>query len=248
MRGDELQEAFELYALGVLEGDERAQVEALLASDPERYRPILQEALAKVAIMGTLAEDAQPPARLRKRLLAAAGAPERSQPWLWAWAMAATAALLIGVFFVLNQRSDFERQLAEAREQLRQSELRLDRVQTALRFLDQPGTRAVGFGEGQPAPPRGNFFVNPQGGVLLIASNLPPLETGRTYQMWLIPKGQNPVPGGLFRADETGIAVHLQPGPVDPASLGAVAVSVEPESGSLQPTTTPIIVAAVAGL
>jgi anti-sigma-K factor RskA len=65
--------------------------------------------------------------------------------------------------------------------------------------------------------------------------------------MWVIPKGQNPLPAGLFRSDETGNAIHLQPGPVDAGSIAAVAVSVEPESGSAQPTTKPIIVAAMSG-
>jgi len=97
------------------------------------------------------------------------------------------------------------------------------------------------------APPRGNVLVNPRLGVLLIASNLPALAAGKTYQMWVIPKGGAPRPAGLFQSTAQGTALHMLSGPVDPAAVSAVAVSVEPESGSAGPTTTPIIMAAVAG-
>ena len=42
--------------------------------------------------------------------------------------------------------------------------------------------------------------------------------------------------------------MHILSGPLDVATLGAVAVTLEPEAGSSAPTTTPIIVAPVAGL
>jgi anti-sigma-K factor RskA len=106
----------------------------------------------------------------------------------------------------------------------------------------------VSFGQGAPQPPRGNVFVNPASGVLLIASNLPALESGKTYEMWVIPKGGAPKPAGLFQSDKQGNAVHLLSGPIDAAATGAIAVSVEPEAGSQAPSTTPIIVAPVAGL
>ncbi len=41
--------------------------------------------------------------------------------------------------------------------------------------------------------------------------------------------------------------MHSIEGPVDVETTGAVAVTVEPEAGSSAPTTTPIIVAPVAG-
>jgi anti-sigma-K factor RskA len=90
-------------------------------------------------------------------------------------------------------------------------------------------------------------FVHARLGVLLVASNLPPAAAGRIYQMWLIPKGGAPRPAGLFQSEPAGTALHILSGPVDPATLGAVAVTVEPEAGSPAPTSTPIIVAPVAG-
>ena len=140
-------------------------------------------------------------------------------------------------------------QLADARQVITRQSLDLEKSKQILSFLDQPETRQVGFDGKTTRPPRGNFFVNPKSGVLMIARNLPKLEPGRIFQMWVIPKGANPRPAGLFQADDAGNAVHLLSGPMDLASIGAVAISIEPEAGSLQPTTTPIVVAPVtAGL
>ena len=68
---------------------------------------------------------------------------------------------------------------------------------------------------------------------------------GQTYELWIIPKGGSPKPSGLFQSDARGSAMYLSPAPVDMSTLGAVAVTLEPEAGSAAPTSTPIIVAAM---
>ena len=83
---------------------------------------------------------------------------------------------------------------------------------------------------------------------MLIAGSLTPLQPGRTYQMWIIPKGRAPVPAGLFKPDAQGNVIHTFGTQVDIAATGAMAVSDEPEAGSAAPTTTPFLVAPVAGL
>jgi anti-sigma-K factor RskA len=91
-------------------------------------------------------------------------------------------------------------------------------------------------------------FVHPRLGVLLIASNLPPAASGRIYEMWLIPKGGAPRPAGLFQSEPAGTALHILSGPVDTSTLSVIAVTLEPDTGSPAPTTTPIIVAPIAGV
>jgi anti-sigma-K factor RskA len=80
----------------------------------------------------------------------------------------------------------------------------------------------------------GNTLVNPNKGVLLVASNLPQLIADKTYEMWLIPKGSTPRPAGLFQSDPSGVAVHT-------ATPDVIVVTLEPESGSAAPTSSPII-------
>ena len=79
-------------------------------------------------------------------------------------------------------------------------------------------------------------------GVLLIASNLPAAGAGKTYEMWVIPKGGAPQPAGLFQSEGTR-GLHILSGPIDVSAIGTVAVTIEPVAGSVTPTM-PIIIAA----
>jgi anti-sigma-K factor RskA len=235
----------EFYALGLLEGDEKEEMDIHLGRGCVTCRKSVNEALAVNSLLLSFSPEVQPPARLKRRLLASVGA----QPSGWGWlAVLAAACMLILALWLGVQERERASELADARRGLLDAGAQREAMQQALSFLNDPETKPVSFGKGQTAPPRGNVFVNPRSGVLLIASNLPALIAGRIYQMWIIPKSGAPRPAGLFRADAAGTAFHLLSGPVDTETLGAVAVSVEPESGSAGPTTTPIIVAPVAGL
>ena len=244
MSCEELKEAFELYSLGIGDEEERAEIEAHLARGCDACRRSLDDALAVNALMLASVPVAKPPARLKRRIMASFGVERAGWGWLGALAAACLAALAVWLSIQERHRTA---DLVEARQALFQMRAQQDRLQRALSFLNQPDTQQVNFGAGQPRPPRGSVFVNPKLGVLLIAGNLPPLTAGKTYQMWVIPKGAAPQPAGLFQASSDGSALHVVAGPVDAASLGAVAVSVEPESGSPAPTTTPIIVAMLGG-
>lgn len=245
MKCEDFADNYELYALGALDREEQAAFEQHLAEGCANCEAALRNARSiNAVITAALAPDAEPSRGLRSRVAASAGAsPPKSWGWL-GWA-AAAASLVLAAFLISQLRTERgEREQAQA--QLGQAGLETARLRAALDFLNEPETRLVGFGAGQTQPPRGNVFVNPRRGVMLIAANLPALQAGRIYQMWLIPKSGAPRPAGLFRSDPGGAAVHLLSGPLDLAQTGAVAVSVEPEAGSAAPTTTPIIVAPVA--
>jgi hypothetical protein len=153
--------------------------------------------------------------------------------------------LMVALWLSVQERTRAS-ELAQARHSLMEVSGQRDRLMQALSFLDDPSTVPVSFGKGQPIPPHGNVFVHSKLGVLLIAANLPAAQAGKIYEMWVIPKGGAPRPAGLFQS-QGGTAMHILSGPVDVASLGAVAVTLEPEAGSPAPTSTPIIVAPVAG-
>jgi anti-sigma-K factor RskA len=206
-------------------------------------RKNLSDALSMNAMVLSLSPEAPPPARLKRRIVASVGV-ERTQ-WGWAALLAAACLAVVAVWLSVQERRRVS-ELADARQFILQVSGERDRMQQALNFLNQPETQQVGFGKGQAAPPRGNVFVNPRSGVLLIASNLPDLTAGKIYEMWTIPKTGAPRPAGLFQS-MSGAALHILPGPVDLGGLGAVAVTVEPQSGSPAPTSAPIIVAPVSG-
>ena len=239
MTCDELKDMYELYALGLLEAEEREEADAHLGRKCAACQESLNHALALNAVLMTGSEDAAPSRRLRRRVLASVGI-ERSS-WTWAAALAAACMLVLALWLGVQEQNR-QQELIAARQTLMRVQGDRDKMLEAFRFLNQPETRQVGFQKG----PRGNVFVNSQSGVLMIAANLPQLTPGQIFEMWLIPKGGAPRPAGLFTAAPSGDAFHILSGPVDIASLGAVAVTVEPEAGSAAPTSTPIIAVPVA--
>ena len=241
MTCEELQDMFELYSLALLEGEEKSEVEAHLARGCETCQKRLKDALAVNAVILASVPQTTPEARLRRRVLAGFGIERPG--WGWLGAFAAALMLVVTLWLSVQERRR-ENELAEARREAIQVGAERDRLLQAFQILNQPETKRVNFGEGQPQPPRGNVFVHSKLGVLLIASNLPALPAGRTYEMWVIPTATSaPRPAGLFQVNAQGSAINLLPGPFD--SLYAVAVSVEPEAGSPAPTTTPIVVAPI---
>jgi anti-sigma-K factor RskA len=232
MTCEDLRDSYELYSLGLLDGEEKREIDAHLGRECAVCRKHLKDALAINALMLSQAPEVVPPSRLRRRVLASVGF-ERAG-WGWLAAAAAACAVVVAMWLTLEKRTA-DRELADVRRTLQQSVAERDRLEQAFTFLNQPETRQVNFGQGQPAPPRGNIFLNPRLGVLLIASNLPALPAGRAYEMWVIPKGGMPVPAGLFQSGPQGTAMHILPGAVGPNVT--VAVTIEPESGSTAPTS-----------
>jgi anti-sigma-K factor RskA len=252
MTHEELGELYELYALGVLSAEEKMEIDGHLARNCSMCESGVKDALELTTLLATMPEVARPPTRLRKRVLASVGGQQPvSRNWVAVLAFV-SAGLLIAVAVVgieerrrAEELADAREQVRHAQEQVRSSAADLSKLQAALQFLDEPETEQVVFGKGKPLPPRGRVFVNPQRGVLLLASNLPPAPAGKIYEMWLIPKSGAPKPAGLFQSDPQGTALYVLPGPVDRAQTKAVAVTMEPEAGSSAPTSTPIVVAAL---
>lgn len=239
---DELRDVLELYALGALDGEEKAQVDEHLGRGCETCQSNLRTALAVNALVMASVEPAAPPVGLKRRVLAGFGI-ERSG-WGWLGAFAAALMLLVAIWLSVQERHR-ESELAEARRQVIQIAAERDRLNQAFAFLNQPETKQVNFGAGQPQPSQGNIFINAKLGVLLIASNLPALPAGKTFEMWIIPsKDSSPRPAGLFRDNGQGTGMNIQPGAVN--SLYAVAVSIEPEAGAQTPSNV-ILVAPVPG-
>ena len=235
----ELSDVYELYALGVAEDEEKIEMEAHLARGCDTCRRGLSDATALNVGILNLVQLESPPSRLKRRVMASVGVEKPG--WGWVWALASAGLLILSMWLGLQERTRTN-ELADARRSLMDTQGQRDKLNQAMQFLSDPLTQPASFGRGQTAPPRGYVFLHPQMGVLLIASNLPAAGPGKTYEMWVIPKGGAPRPAGLFQSDGTR-GLHILSGPVDMATLGAVAVTLEPEAGSNAPTTTPIIVA-----
>ncbi|MEO8097953.1 MAG: anti-sigma factor [Acidobacteriota bacterium] len=244
MNCDDLRDSFELYALGLLEeGEEKTEIRAHLERGCQTCSAQMKDALAVQALFLSQVPEVVPPARLKRRVLGAVGI--QPMGWTWLAAAAAAAMLVMALWFNVLARSR-ENDLNRARTALAQTSAERDRLQAVFQFLEDPETRQVNFGTPQSQPPRGNVYLHPRLGVLLIASNLPALNPTQTYEMWVIPKNGAPRPAGLFQAGADGTAVHTLPQGVNLADVAAIAVTVEPAAGSPAPTTTPLFAASIA--
>lgn len=238
MNCDDLRDSFDLYALGLLEeGPEKDEIRAHLQGGCSTCEASMKDALAIQSLVLSQAPMVEPPARLKRRVLGAVGI----QPMGWTWFAAACAAAMLVLALWMNvmvrQR---EQELSETRLALAQTNAERDKLQAVFQFLQEPETRQVKFGDPAAQPPRGNVYFHPRLGVLLIATNLPPLDANQTYEMWLIPKGAGaaPQPAGIFQSSspQGNSAFHILSQIVNPADFAAVAVSIEPAGGSQAPT------------
>lgn len=240
----ESNELYELYALGLLEGAERDEVERALASGDPEAKERLRRALETSALLGTLAPEAEPPKQLRRRIVGLTRPAQSRMGWNLAW-VGLSACLLVGLVYIDVQKQNGDAELASTRTTLEQTRATLAIREATLRFLRHQETKLLRSGAPAERQPVAKVFVNPAEGILLVASNLPALNSGRTYQMWVVPKVGGPVPAGLFQPGVDGSAVHLRPGAVDLGSAAAIALSDEPRGGSPSPTTAPFLITPV---
>jgi hypothetical protein len=164
--------------------------------------------------------------------------------WLAVAASLVVAAGLGGYAYQLRGRVEtLEARLQDALARAQTSEGQLanavrvsNQAQTQIAVLTAPDVTRVDLA-GQPVAPAASAraFFSLSRGVVLSASNLPPLQAGRTYQLWFI-VNKVPVAGGLFQPDTAGSSNVLLP--VDPNAPRpeALAVTSEPAGGSTAPT------------
>ncbi len=247
MTCEELRDEYELYTMGASEEPTRGELREHFQRGCETCIEGVRKARTLTAKLSNAVTLADPPAGLRRRVLAMVS-PElldkKGAAWSWIWA--GTAALLgVATLFVIARESSLRNAFTQVQAEARQQKNELARLDESFALVDDPDSRQVAFGQNTPEPPRGRIFVHRTRGVVFMASNLPSLEAGKTYQMWLVPKGGNPLPAGLFRPAGNGTVMYVRPGPLPDVTLAAVAISVEPEGGSAQPTAKPIIAAAL---
>lgn len=80
-----------------------------------------------------------------------------------------------------------------------------------------------------------------RGGVMTLGMSAPP--QGKSYELWLIDQAGAAKPAGLLESGGGGSTWNELPGGIGSASF--LGVTVEPEGGSAQPTTKPILVESI---
>ncbi len=224
MTCSELREDYTLYALGVAADPERLEITEHLSRRCPACLAGVASAMATVTAMAGAVPVTKPPKYLRRRVLAVVEPEPRSLRLgaLLPWGITALLSVALLTIGIAGRRQSGD----------------TIKLQRALPILNDPATRDVAFGETEK-PSRGHVFVNSARGIVFIGASLPQLDSGKTFELWVIPAKGNPVPGGVFQSQPDATAIFVRPGPVDSAT--AITVTVEASGGSAQPTTDPII-------
>ncbi|MDQ3752434.1 MAG: anti-sigma factor, partial [Actinomycetota bacterium] len=228
-RHEEYQALVAAYVLGAIPPDELTEVAGHIASCDR----CTEDANAQSAVVGELALTVDPvllPAGFADEVVALAQGreptpaqtPEPAGAQVLPFrrrvlsGVLAAAAVIIGVLGAgfLDVRSDLKR----SRQVIS--------ALTADRGLDLSG---AGGAEGQMVPS--------EDGALFVAAGLPEPPVGRTYQLWAL-QDAKPRSLGTFGVEEGQAVVRIED-PVEGAD--AMAVTVEPEGGSEQPSTDPVM-------
>ncbi|MFV0126238.1 anti-sigma factor domain-containing protein [Streptomyces sp. HMX112] len=229
------------YALNALPDDERAEFERHLRDCPACAQEV-RELSATAARLGTAVASA-PPAAMKQQVLAqittvrqlpptmAPGAitpraaPGRTGrlPRLVLAACAAVATAFGGVAVWQHQEA------RQAEEQARRAE---QRAADMARVLVAPDARTV---TGSKGGAKATVVVSrEENSAVFLASGLPELSSGKTYQLWF-DDGGTMRPAGLIGEDGS----LMMEGGVDGAT--GMGVTVEPAGGSPRPTTAPVM-------
>lgn len=237
------------YALDALDDPDRRAVERLLESDADARRALdeYREVVASFAV------EAAPPAELRanvmERVLGTPQVPGRADPDVRGVGTGSTTEHVAGVVELDGRRrlrrwgmsvaavaaaaaiavpTTIAVQVTAERDRLReQGEI----VSEMLLDPDASILRADVAGGGQAS------VLVADGDMLFRAEGLPDPGQGRAYQLWVVAQDGSVSSAGVLGLRDGGTTSLVRG--VDGVGM---AVSVEPEEGSEQPTTDPVVV------
>ncbi len=157
------------------------------------------------------------------------------------WAVAAGLAIAAGLQY--KDRQSLRDSLASQSALVQRLTADADNAHQLMDALTDPrAVRVTLTTRPQPkaAPTGGVTYNGDKGTLIFLATNLDPLQTYKTYELWVIPAEGAPIPAGTFHPDDQGNASVIMPDLPKGVTAKSFGVTIEPDGGSQTPTA-PII-------
>jgi anti-sigma-K factor RskA len=241
------------YALGALDGDERAEFERHLAGGCAVCEATLRGAAEALAALARSGPPMLPPPEVKDELSRriAATTPGRraeARPRPLVWAVGTLAAMIAGAAFTgAFVAARYEGRLGQMAREAASLRTRVERDAAALReqiavyrnavdLLRDPETQIVALhGLGPNPTATGRVIWHPVNGGHAFVANLPAAPPGKAYELWTIGEAA-PQPAGVFQVDGSGRGTHRIPAVEGGKPVKVFAVTLEPEAGVPVPT------------
>jgi anti-sigma-K factor RskA len=249
-----IEEFLPFYVLDALTEDEKELVESYLAEHPEA-RAQVQDLQSGASAVPYAVSPVEPPRHVKQALMARVAADAQAREHSSAGVVSSpvrrglrfdnifrvlswgAAAIAIAWAFLLNaQVTRLQDQVSSLNDKVAVQSQSLDELIRNLPQTDQSDVITVSLKSTEEQPRAlGQLIADPnEQSAVLVISGLPPLEPGRTYQVWLI--GGAPVSAGLLTVDENGQSVLIVTSEESIGSFNSLGISIEPEGGSAEPT------------
>jgi anti-sigma-K factor RskA len=253
---EQFRELIEAYALGALDAEEHAALDAHLSSGCSDCTKAIEEARWVVSQLAYLAPQQAPSLTLKSRLMQSvrSEASVSRRPVLvfrprtfWTWV--GVAALIIVTLYSGWNALRLQEQARQARNSAAEAERGQQKLQQELALterevsiLTDPASVRISLLPQNAQTPQLEARWHSQLGIVVTGQQVPGPGGSRVWQLWLIPKtpGAKPMPSLTVRPGPDGkfvLPVFTPPKLI--AETKALAITDEPAGGSPQPTTTP---------
>lgn len=250
MDAKHIEELLPFYALEALTEEERVLVEDYLRDHPEARQQV-EEMRNTASTLPMSVSPVEPAPRTKQALLARIAVDERrrssgqDQPsrrvnrfesFFRNIGFAVAALAIVGVIVLSVQVVSLRNEIASLNSKIAAQSDSLNQIIENLPQTNPSGTITVSLkGTNVQPQAQGQLIADPTSqSAVLVITGLPPLEPGKTYQVWLIAGA--PVSAGLLTVDEHGQGVLIVTTTESIGSFQSLGISVEPAGGSLQPT------------
>jgi anti-sigma-K factor RskA len=228
------------YALGTLDAEEIRALESHLKDCQDCQSELADYKSVTTGLLQALPPQTPPPA-LRRKLIAQLPSHSTRSPGLLAGILrqfsvgqVATIALVV-VLLGVNIFSSV--QIHALQQQQSALAERLSNEQTAIAMLAYPSTQSLAVNADVQGVAGSMLVDKEKKTAVLVLWNLPQLEAGKTYQVWLIDPDGKRTSGGLFTpVKESGYTTATIHSPVPIGEFKGLGVTVEPSGGSPGPT------------